>query len=583
MNYSFANETTPNKITAGAGWTSLFNKVKGNNEAKDALLDSFTKVERAKQEWESTVDSLPELICVVDGNGRIIRVNRTIEVWGLGSVTNVAGRDLHSLIHPACAQPCPIETFLMQIRQEASANSVIETETEIHDPILQRFIQMSGRPVMMKEATATHWVVILRDITERKEMEQALHRQNGRLATINSINRTVLTAQSPEEVAQAALARVQEIIPFQQAHILLNLPQKRELRVLATADNGIAHFLQPGHELPYSEFHSQNSKALSHLFLIDKLSDLPTFTPVEQRWRQQNIQAYINFPLVMGDNLIGTFQIAGGDSSGFKPEDTIVLREVAETLTIAINQSQLYQKLEQSNKELQELLRAKHEMMQNVSHDLRSPLALIKGYTELLQDGLFGALTAEQQEALTILDANGDQLFFLIDRLFKLQTVDKHTLVKGSVDLENLLGQAIQSWQVLAANKSVCLQLDIPTELPSLSADSNMLNQVVFNLLDNALKYSPKESAITIQAQTQDNNIVVMVADEGEGISTDKLKDIFDRFYQTDKGTEKAQTGAGIGLALCKVIVNAHDGRIWAESDGEGHGSAFYFSLPIDT
>lgn len=553
-----------------------------NQEMPGAPPDSFALVERAKQEWECTVDALPDLICVVDGDGRVLRTNRTIEEWGLGSVLDVTGCDLHKRIHPVCARSCYLDSFMRQARQTMTNNhnNIIER----YDPLLQRYIEMRSRPVVMKNATTEpRWVIILRDITKRKKMEQALHQQNGRLAAINTINQTILKAQSPQEIAQTTLTHLQSLIPFQQAHILLHLPQTHKLLVLATAGDDANHCLQPGEKRPFADFTGNDVHHLSHFFMAEMVHTFPHPTPMEQQWQRQNIGAYANFPLVMGRRLIGALQLATNDPPAFKPEHIIIVRQVAETLTIAINQSQLYQKLEQGNQELQALLRDKHEMMQNVSHDLRSPLALIKGYTELLQDGLFGDLTAEQQEALTILDTNGDQLFFLINRLFNLQTIDKHSLDKKRIAPQDFLVQVAQSWHVLTTNKSVHLHLALPPELPTIPADANMLNQVMSNLLDNALKFSPAGSAITLSAQAQGNDMIIVVQDEGQGIPQEQLKKIFDRFYQVDKDSPQAKAGAGIGLALCKAIVEAHDGRLWAESAGTGQGSAFYVSLPINS
>ncbi len=580
MNYSLVQEISPAAHKTSGKLTSLLKKYNGNLEVKNTLIDSFAKVERAKQEWESTVDSLPELICVVDENDRIIRANQTVKTWGLGSVTNIQGHDFHSLIHPVCAKPCPLETFLQQTKQESGQNSIVESE--IYDPLLQRFIQMRSKPILMKKDTAeTYRVIILHDISQRKEMEEALHRQNGRLTALNAINQTILSASSPEEVAQATLTHLQSLITFQQAHIMLNLPQTHELCVLATANEGTSNFIQSGQKLSHTEFAGQDHYALNHFFLIEQISELTNPTSIERHWQRQNIQSYANFPLVMGANLIGVLQLATNDPPTFKPEHIIIAMEVSETLTIAINQSQLYQKLEQGNKNLQELLRAKHEMIQNVSHDLRSPLALIKGYTELLQEGILGDLSTEQRDALTILETTGDQMFFLINRLLKLQTIDKHALNKETINPADFLEKVAKSWQVLTTNKSIRLHVDVQPNLPTLMGDLDMLNQVIFNLLDNALKFSSQGSTITISAQSQNEAIIFAVIDEGKGIPPDQIEFIFDRFYQVGKGSAQSRKGAGIGLALCKKITEVHDGRIWAESKGDGQGSSFFFSLPI--
>jgi signal transduction histidine kinase len=218
--------------------------------------------------------------------------------------------------------------------------------------------------------------------------------------------------------------------------------------------------------------------------------------------------------------------------------------------------------------------------LQDVSHDLRSPLALIKGYAEILKDGLLGKLTDEQINALNIIDKKGEQLLVLVDRIFKSQTVGKDSLDKKPLNLNRHLNETTQSWQVLMANKNIRLRLAIKSDIPTIMADVNLLDQVLSNLLDNALKFSPEDSTIAIRAQTKGNEIIIGIADQGQGIEPDKAARIFERFYQV-KNSGQAQAGAGIGLALCKAIVDAHDGRIWAKSSGKGQGTVFFVALPI--
>lgn len=277
---------------------------------------------------------------------------------------------------------------------------------------------------------------------------------------------------------------------------------------------------------------------------------------------------------------MGALQLVVRDTAVFQPEQIEVIREVAETLTIAIQQSQLHQKLSRTNDELQRILRAKHEIMQDVSHDLRSPLALIKGYAEMLKDGFMGPLTEEQSSALTVIDKKGEQLLTLVNQLFKLQTVGKDALNRAPLNLNRQIAEVVQSWQILMSNKNISLRTHIETDLPIIMADANLLDQVFTNLLDNALKFSPEDSKITISARAAGHDLIVSIADQGQGIAPEIITRVFDRFYQV-KNSQQAQSGAGIGLALCKSIVEAHDGRIWAKSKGEGQGTTFFIALPI--
>jgi len=124
------------------------------------------------------------------------------------------------------------------------------------------------------------------------------------------------------------------------------------------------------------------------------------------------------------------------------------------------------------------------------------------------------------------------------------------------------------------------VRLDVAPDLPLLMADPDLLGQVVVNLLDNAIKFSPGGGMVTVRAWPEGDEVIIAVSDQGIGIPPDKLAMVFERFYQVDGSMTRRFGGMGIGLALCKASVEAHGGRIWAESGGEGRGSTFYVALP---
>lgn len=585
VNLSAKDSTHTNNDTTnllGGSLGLLLNKLKGDEHAETVLKETFSKVERAKREWESTVDALPELICIIDENGRIVRTNRTIEKWGLGNVKTVIGHTYHNLIHPHCQQPCHLSNAIHQVVNNSTPDNVIEVET--YDPSLYRFISARIQPVAMKDGSSNgrrNLVVILKDISVRKRAEQALHRQNGRLITLNTINKAILAADSPEEIAQATLKRILPLVPYQQAHLLVKSPEIDQLLVLAAISNEGETCLETGQKIPETAISQSKERPFDKFYIVQSLSSLTERADIEEQWLAQELDSYMNVPLKTGDYSIGSLQLAANDPAVFEPEQIEVIREIAETLTIAIQQSQLHQKLGRTNDELQRILRTKHEIMQDVSHDLRSPLALIKGYAEMLKEGFLGALTEEQTNALNVIDKKGEQLLTLVNRLFQLQTVGKDTLDKTPFNLTHHLHETVQSWQILMANKNIRLQLQTAVELPVIMADANLLEQVFTNLLDNALKFSPEGSKITIDAWSEGSELIVAIADQGTGIAPEKITQIFERFYQV-KSSGQAKAGAGIGLALCKAIVDAHDGRIWAKSAGQNQGATFFIALPTN-
>lgn len=238
--------------------------------------------------------------------------------------------------------------------------------------------------------------------------------------------------------------------------------------------------------------------------------------------------------------------------------------------------------------EREQALRAKDEMIQNVSHELRTPLTLIMGHLELLLSGVRGPLTEEQQYSLSVMETQSRRLYFMVNRLLMLRAIDTQGLNKTRVEPLSWLSRLVGTWQIKADAAGIHLEVDLPSQLPVIDADPDMLEQVVVNLLDNALKFSPPRTTIHLGASTVVRNeatpaqrwLRLTVRDQGQGIPPDKLERVFERFYQVNGGLARRFGGMGIGLALCRAIVQAHDGRIWAESEGVGKGSTFYVELP---
>jgi len=550
---------------------------------EEPLQHLFEKVERAKQEWEATADSLPELICLVNEQGRVLRANRTVETWNLGRVTAVQGLDLHELIHPECTGLfCYLKRFLQQAREKANKGQ--RDKLEAYDPILQRHLLIRVQPISaQKKVAPSTTVVVVQDVTKHKQIEEALRRYTKRLESINEIQNAILAARSPEEIAHAALSRIMHLVPFYQARVALAKPESDDFYVLI-ADAIGETYLRPGKSFPGQIFKGSEERSPDKFFVIRDLASLAAPSVMEKLLLKEGICSYVSIPLVAEGEFIGSFGLGCSNPDAFSDEHVEIASEVADLLAIATRQAQLTAKLNQANGKLQEALRAKDEMVQNVSHELRTPLGIIYGYTQVIESAELGPLTSGQQRALWVMHQQGDRLRFMVDRLLVLQTFDTGKLQRVQLDLNAWLRQILGPWETraLQAVPSVLFKAEMPCESALLLADEGLLGQVMVNLLDNALKFSPAGGAVCVHARVQDGQIVISVSDEGIGIPPDKLEQIFGRFFQVDGSVRRRFGGIGIGLALCRAIVEAHGGRIWAESQGEGRGSIFYVALPAD-
>ncbi len=227
----------------------------------------------------------------------------------------------------------------------------------------------------------------------------------------------------------------------------------------------------------------------------------------------------------------------------------------------------------------------KKDFVANVSHELRTPLAAIKGYSETLLDG---GIDEERthRDFLRVIDRHATRMSRIIDDLLILSRLesDQMAIVRTEVDLRELLCSTEKSFKKQAKDKGIGITAEIPEDLPKVRGDRDRLEQVVVNLLDNAIKYTPSGGSVRVRARSAPGkgggggSVSVDVEDTGIGIPEDDIPRIFERFYRVDKARSRELGGTGLGLAIVKHIVQGHNGRLHVKST-PGEGSTFSFSI----
>lgn len=228
-----------------------------------------------------------------------------------------------------------------------------------------------------------------------------------------------------------------------------------------------------------------------------------------------------------------------------------------------------------------EKLRADFTAM--VIHDLRTPLTALLSAVAILEDGLAGPLSQEQKEWLVKIESGTRQLLHLVNEFLDLSKLEEGRveLVKENVDLKQLIQGVLDYYLVLAQQKNITLTTRVEPELTAISVDPRRLGQVFSNLLSNAIKFTGERGTIEIGASRLNRSgAKVWVKDSGVGISAAEIDHLFQKYHQTASGKDSKEKGTGLGLVICKMIVEAHGGKIWVESE-EGKGTTFLFSLPM--
>lgn len=214
-----------------------------------------------------------------------------------------------------------------------------------------------------------------------------------------------------------------------------------------------------------------------------------------------------------------------------------------------------------------------------VSHELKTPVALIKGYASTLRRSDASWDTSTVRDSLQVIEEESDRLARLIDDLLDASRVQSGAfkLSKVELDIDQLVASMVNRFQPQASRHR--LVADVPPDLPLVYADEARIEQVLANLLSNAIKYSPEGGDIRVTSAVTPAEVIIAVADQGGGISAEDQKQLFTRFFRANNAMTRKAQGAGLGLYLSKAIIDAHGGRIWVESDGKT-GSKFSFSLP---
>lgn len=221
------------------------------------------------------------------------------------------------------------------------------------------------------------------------------------------------------------------------------------------------------------------------------------------------------------------------------------------------------------------------EFVANVSHELRTPLTSIRGFAETLLDGALEDPKVARQ-FLEIINTETERLSRLIDELLNLSKIEDRKSVpnRQPLEIEELIEQVVAILQPRSQEKNITIKVDLPENLPVVQGDSDMLSQVLINLIDNAVSYTQPGGEIRIGAAAGQDELKVDVQDNGIGIPPESLSRVFERFYRVDKARSREQGGTGLGLSIVKHIIDAHRGSVQVESK-VGKGSTFSFVLPL--
>lgn len=568
---------------------------KAEGERRERLAELEKKqmqLELAKKEWEDTFDSIAAPIFIHDKKFKVIRANKAYQRISGIAFGDIIGRPYYE-IFPKMKEP--FKTCLNAIESKG------EKEAEVAVPSIGRIFNTMSYPIPDVNGNPVYSIHIMEDITEKRAAEKAIEESEQRFrALFDNANDGILLADIENKKFCEGNKTISQMLGY----------SLEEIKTLGVFD------IHPEKELSYviDQFEKQSRKE----FTVAK--DIPV-----KRKDGSVFYADINSsPITLAGKtyLMGIFR----DMTERKDAQTR-LKEYSEHLEEMVKErtkelEDANQELQIVNKELESRKieteesrfqaevanRAKSDFLANMSHELRTPLNSILGFSEILIDELYGKLNKEQREYVNDVYTSGKQLLGLINDILDLSKVEagKMELELSRFLLQDALHASTTMLKEKAMKHNVNMMLDVePDANIEIEADGRRIKQIMFNLLSNAVRYSPEgetvrvsakrvkssESGVqrekekvakhfTLNAELNRDFIEISVTDTGIGISKEDQQKLFQPFQQVGSYLIKKEEGTGLGLSLCKRFVELHGGRIWVESD-TGKGARFSFTIPI--
>ena len=291
--------------------------------------------------------------------------------------------------------------------------------------------------------------------------------------------------------------------------------------------------------------------------------------------RALGLRSYIIVPLTARGRTLGALTLVTAESGRFYTDDDFRLaQDVAFRAALAVDNARAYNDAQAAN-------RLKDEFLATLSHELRTPLNAILGYSRMLESGM---LTADKHaHALQTVERNATSLTQIVEDILDVSRIisGKIRLNVQPVDLPAVMSAAVETVMLAAEAKQIRVQTILDPRAAPISGDPNRMQQIVWNLVSNAVKFTPKQGVVQVRLERVNSHVEIVVSDTGTGITPDFLPHIFERFRQADSGTTREHAGLGLGLAIARHLVELHGGTIHAASDGRDKGSTFRVRLPV--
>ena len=579
--------------------------ISDRKHTEQALVQEKASSDLERKRLHTILELLPVGVFISDGKGEILQSNSMARtLWGENAplAKEIDEYRQYKGWWADTGQPiAPHEWALVRALTTGEVSIEEEINIEAFDG-KRKTILNSAVPIRDEMATIVGGVVVNIDITERKQVEEALRRLTQRLEALHEIDLAILNAQSSAELVDAALSRLRRVVAYEQAVVVLFKFEMNEAELLAgELDGKVAGSTVPISDLIPLEVPLQQGT-------IRYVGDLATLEPRSRLLEHQLAEgkrSVLGVSLIVEGELIGQLDLFATQVAAFIPEHGEIASEVANQLAVAIQQARLREQLQGYAAELEQRVADRTAALQeanealevfaySISHDLRAPLRSIQGFAQALLEDYGDQLDAEGQDYAHHLDASAQQMTTLIQDLLDYSRLSSSDIQLNAINLELVVATVLVQLKVELQEKQA--QVTVERPLPEVMAHSPTLVQAVANLVANAIKFVPsgvqpqvrvwaeemgrkgdEENLSSTPVPDHPETVRLWVEDNGIGIDPKYQERIFQVFERLH-GVE-SYPGTGIGLAIARKAVERMGGRVGVESQ-LGQGSRFWIELP---
>jgi signal transduction histidine kinase len=403
-----------------------------------------------------------------------------------------------------------------------------------------------------------------------------LHVVTEQLTRLIEVSVRLNSTLNMDELGQLIISTAAEILDCASVSILLyDEKSKKLVFVAATGSNPqrLAEIPVPLDKSLAGMVFQQNK-----IMILSDVKNDPRYFPLVSQHISSAVENLLGVPMRIKDCPTGVLEAVNKRGHPFDESDAYLLSVIASQAAVAMHNASLVKALQDACDELHAADQLKTNFLALASHELRAPLGIIIGYATFLQEEALGEMSAHAHQVVNA----AMQMRSLVDAMTNLNMVRSNEMILHTLifSVQQALTTACAEIKSLADAKNQTLDFQIPIDPLQVSGDPQKLTTAFISLLNNAVRFTPEGGRIVIGARLQGDQVLCWVEDNGIGLASGELKKIFQEFYQVEPHTARKQGGMGIGLTIAKGLIEAHGGKIWAESAGPGQGATFKVTLP---